>query len=162
MLMFKTLRSLVYASVVLGLLCAAGAQALPASFAHHQRSEQRSESLNRNHGNVNIVVHRASTNLSDLFHMTDSSEWANSRRGRRLGHDNGRGHGIPSIRHRIEVVRVHLGSHGRISSFRDFDTFERIRIRHSDQPTQPIPEPHAALVFMVGIGIVAVRLRRSS
>jgi hypothetical protein len=153
-----TLRSLLCVSVVLGLLWAANAQALPADYAHHRRSESR----DRNLGDVNIIARRALTNVSDLFQITESDERATSRRGRRLAYGRGRGHGIPSIRHQIEIVRVHLGSHGRISTSRDFGTVERIEIRHRYRPTHPIPEPNAALVFMVGIGLAAVRLRRSS
>lgn len=45
----------------------------------------------------------------------------------------------------------------------DHGLIERVRIRPGPGATvsSPIPEPQAALVFMVGFGIVATRIRRS-
>lgn len=64
----------------------------------------------------------------------------------------------------IGTTQFVVSTYGRFSDFSlrgiDFDVFESVTGQPEQQPTHPVPEPRAALLFVFGIGIVATRLRR--
>jgi hypothetical protein len=175
------LRALLFAIVALGLLWSANAHALPASANHHRGSESRNHvKVKARADSITLSARSNHFDFSSLFSergdACDKSMRGCLRSGRLEA--GGETHKAPKSantkmakrdrrhsrkpllrREELEIVRIHLGRHGRIE-FHSIREFEPITIRPDQQPTHPIPEPHAALVFAFGIGIAAVRLRR--
>ena len=172
--MLPALRPLLYAIVATGLLWSANAHALPASAHHreHRGAEARNHANERAHA-ITLSAQSKHLDFASLFSergdACDKSSRDCLRNGRTQASEKiekakaikGRRHWrrIRLSRDEREIVRRQFGRHGGIK-LHSGRNFEPIKIRSDQQPTHPIPEPHAALIFAFGIGIAAIRLRR--
>ena len=175
--MLPALRPLLYAIVATGLLWSANAHALPAS-AHHREHREHRGAEARNHVKerahaITLSAQSKHLDFASLFSergdACDKSSRDCLRNGRTQASEKiekakakqGRRHWrrVRLSRDEREIVRSQLGRHGGIE-LHSGRNFEPIKIRSDQQPTHPIPEPHAALIFAFGIGIAAIRLRR--
>ena len=171
------LRPLLYAIVAIGLLWSANAHALPASAHHreHRGAEARNHVEVRAHA-ITLSAKSKHFDFASLFSergdACDKSSRGCLRSGRTQASEKiekakakeGRRHWrrVRLSRDEREIGRRQLGRQGGIElhELHAHRHFEPIKIRPDQEPTHPIPEPHAALIFAFGIGIVALRLRR--
>ena len=156
--MHHALRTLLCAAATLGLLWSANAQAVPIGVENHRGSD----SQDRGHA-IARLARSAPFDLSNMLRgrgdACDHSFWGcvRSRRTAPEASTNEvetRGHpSAPSGWSNSLLVRLrnHLGG----------IAITPVPVRPgAPRPTSPIPEPQAALVFMVGMGIVGTRIRR--
>jgi len=162
--MHPALRIFLCVTAALSLLWSANAQAVPFGSENNQSSEYQNRGRGHGHGRGHDR-HNAITRSarSAPFALTishrgrgdacDRSFWG-CVRSRRVQSDaeapRNRGGHRGWTHRRLAQLRNHL----RVA-------IEPVPVRPGTRPTSPIPEPQAALVFMVGIGIVATRIRRS-
>lgn len=141
--MLRSLRPVLYAIVAVGLLWSANAQALPAG-ANHRASELRNHINQRAHS-ITLSARSNRIELPSLF----------SERGDACSQ---------SLWGCLQSGRITRGTRGETPDprvvFHALRNWEPHTVRPDQRPTNPVPEPHAALIFAVGIGFAAIRLRR--
>ena len=152
--MLPALRSVLYAVVAVGLLWSANAQALPAG-ANHWASKSRNH-IKVRANSITLSTRSNHFEFPSLFpergDRCAKSLWGCIQSGR-IGVGTGDG------TDKISDLRVRFRALRRVR-FHAIHNWEPITIRPEPRPTHPIPEPHAALIFAVGIGFAAIRLRR--
>lgn len=148
--MRTVLRSLLCLTATLGILWSTNAQAVPSDATNHRGHE------NGRGNSITLSALPAPFGLvfshGGLGDTCESSLWGCIRSGR--------------VEADAVVAPPQLprgwSAHFTLRNL-DHGLIERVRIRPGPGATvsSPIPEPQAALVFMVGFGIVATRIRRS-
>jgi hypothetical protein len=155
--MRTALRPLFCVAAAFGLLWSTTAQAVPSD-----DTNQRGNGNGRGHG-ITLSARPAVVDFI-ISHLERGvgrgDDCASSLRGcARSGRVENEAVSPPGLR----LAWAGQGWAGRVS-LREFSNvrIEPVRLRPALTPANPIPEPQAALVFMVGIGIVATHIRRRS
>lgn len=119
--------------MAVGLLWSANAQALP----HGQNGYQQARSHSQTRGNIGSILSNIFSGRVAVSHEREGSSEGNT-----------------NVHERISRL-VSMG--GKIWEHYVLPRIERIH--DGPRPTTPVPEPQAAMLFAVGIGIVAARRR---